>query len=486
MTVTTDAPAMSPSIESRPISRFRPALSLVLAAALGACAPTLQEKGFEGVRSLSPSPLQGQIRWIRTDRDAKEAEEEIAALLEAPLTVEGAVKIALLGNRGLQASYNELGLSAVALVRTVTPPNPGFTYGRTERGGLVEIERKLTLDLFGLLTLPFAASIEERRWEQAKLRTAEQILRVAADTRRAYYRAVAAQQMLGYVGQVRMSAQSAADLGRRLGQAGTFSKLSQAREQVFYADVAAQYARARQASIAERERLVRTLGLWGSSLAFTLPDRLPEVPKEIQERADLEAATVERRLDIRKARLEVEGLARSYGLTQATRFVNVLEGSYLSSTSTGEPKKTGYEIELSVPIFDLGTTRVAEAESVYLQAVNRLAELAVNARSEVREQYEIYRINHELAVHYLAAVVPMRKTISEENLLRYNGMLISVFELLADAREQIAAVVAAIEAQRDFWISDADLEAVLAGGARGAAEAGSRRRLAVGDAKPGH
>jgi len=42
--------------------------------------------------------------------------------------------------------------------------------------------------------------------------------------------------------------------------------------------------------------------------------------------------------------------------------------------------------------------------------------------------------------------VPLKQRISEENVLRYNGMLIGVFELLADARSQIASVNAAIEA----------------------------------------
>ena len=49
--------------------------------------------------------------------------------------------------------------------------------------------------------------------------------------------------------------------------------------------------------------------------------------------------------------------------------------------------------------------------------------------------------------------MPLRKRIADENLLRYNGMLIGVFELLADARAQIASVNASIEALRDFWIA---------------------------------
>jgi outer membrane protein TolC len=59
--------------------------------------------------------------------------------------------------------------------------------------------------------------------------------------------------------------------------------------------------------------------------------------------------------------------------------------------------------------------------------------------------------------------VPLRKRISDEQLLRYNGMLIGVFELLADARAQIASVNAYIEALRDFWLAQAELDRALIG-----------------------
>ena len=111
-----------------------------------------------------------------------------------------------------------------------------------------------------------------------------------------------------------------------------------------------------------------------------------------------------------------------------------------------------------MPIFDWGGARVAKAESIYMQALNRAAEVAIDARSEVRESYTGYRTAFELARHYRDEVVPLRKLISEENLLRYNGMLISVFELLADAREQVLSVNAYIDALRDFWLAEADLQ----------------------------
>jgi outer membrane protein TolC len=103
-----------------------------------------------------------------------------------------------------------------------------------------------------------------------------------------------------------------------------------------------------------------------------------------------------------------------------------------------------------------------------MAAVHRTAQLAAEAGSQVRETYGAYRTAHDLARHYLDEIVPLRKAISEENQLRYNGMFISVFELLADAREQVASVSQAIEAQRDFWLADAALQAALIGKPAGA------------------
>jgi len=81
--------------------------------------------------------------------------------------------------------------------------------------------------------------------------------------------------------------------------------------------------------------------------------------------------------------------------------------------------------------------------------------------------------------------VPLRKQIAEENVLRYNGMLIGVFELLADARAQIGSVNAAIEAKRDFWIAQADLDMALIGKPSLAAAAGPAGATTAAEAQ-GH
>jgi outer membrane protein TolC len=143
--------------------------------------------------------------------------------------------------------------------------------------------------------------------------------------------------------------------------------------------------------------------------------------------------------------------------------VSLLELGVLSNSETGKARQSGWEIELGLPIFDFGGARVARAERTYMQAVNRTLDTAVQARSEVREAYSAYRTSFDLARHYRDEIVPLRKRISEEVLLRYNGMLVSAFELLADSREQVAAVNGYIESLRDFWIAESDLQMALTG-----------------------
>lgn len=158
----------------------------------------------------------------------------------------------------------------------------------------------------------------------------------------------------------------------------------------------------------------------------------------------------------------------------------------LSNSETGRPRQRGWEVELAIPIFDFGAARSARAERVYMQSVNRAAEAAIQARSEVREAYGAYRTAFDLARHYRDEIVPLRKRISAEMLLRYNGMLASVFELLADSREQVAAVNAYIESLREFWLAESDLQMALTGGSPGAMQAMRAASPAAAPAGGGH
>jgi outer membrane protein TolC len=441
------------------------AIIVVLGAALvGGCVSFSEDGGFGAVQRAVKERTGQEANWQRSADEKNSVRARVRELLAQPLSAESAAQIALLNNPGLQASYAEMGIAEADLVQASRWKGPTFSFARLRRGNETELERSVFFDILGLISIPLSTKVERKRFESAQARAAGEALRLALDTRKAFFAAVAAEEGVRYMEQVKLAAEASADLARRMAAAGNWPKLNQAREQVFYAEATAQLARVRQARVVTRERLSRLMGLGGEDLRFALPERLPDLPKVARAAGDLEAQALAQRLDVQAARRETETLAKSMDLTQVTRFVDLLEFGLHHNSETDRPPQRGWEIELRIPIFDFGGARSARAEQLYMQSVNRVAEAAIRARSEVRETYSAYRTSFDLAKHYRDEIVPLRKRISEEMLLRYNGMLASVFELLADSRDSVMSVNAYIEALRDFWLAESDLQAALTSG----------------------
>ncbi len=460
---------------------------------LAGCASLSGDGGIKPVQQAAQQHLGKSVQVVKSEADQSAVSDRVNELLSKPLSADAAVQIALLNNRGLQASFQELGIAEAELVQASRLPNPGFSIAKLRRGDEREIERSFSLDLAHLIALPLVKQMESRRFASVQRSVSMEMLSLAAESRKAYYAAVAAEQTARYRRDVRASADAGAELAKRLAQAGNWTKLQQAREHGFFSEAVLNAARAEAARIATRERLTRLLGLWGQQTGFILPDRLPDLPQEPQDRPDVEQLAIAQRLDVQAAKLQVEATAKSLGLSKITRFVNALELGYLRNSSNEAPSlgnKTGYEISFEIPLFDWGDARMARAEGVYMQSVQRAAQVAVEARSEVREAYLGYRSSYDIARHYRDDIVPTAKRISDENVLRYNGMFISVFELLADARSQISAVNASIEALRDFWVAQADLDMALIGkpslSGSSAPKTSTNAATAAGSAGPAH
>ncbi len=445
------------------MNRFRVPLSLLTIAALAGCASVEPGSGLNRVKSLTQTHTGRSLAADRSPEDLARTARQVDELLRQPLGMDGAVQVALMNNRGLQAKLQQLGITEAEVAQASRLPNPGFSFGRLTKGDEIELERGLHFNLARLLTLPLVSRLEERRLQSVQREVALDVLSLAADTRKAWVQAVAAEEGLRYMRQVQEAAEASAELARRMQQAGNFNALMRLREQGFYADAALGLARAEQVQRASRERLTRLMGLWGEQLNFKLPERLPDLPDAPKDQPDIERQAMAQRLDVQAARLAAEQTAKNLQLTRVTRFVSVFELGLVRNTSNEGPRQTGWEIGLELPLFDWGGARTAKAEAIYMQSLHQAAATAINARSEVREAYGNYRASYDIARHHRDEIVPLKKRISDEQLLRYNGMLIGVFELLADARSQIGSVNASIEALRDFWLAKADLDMALIG-----------------------
>ncbi len=426
---------------------------------LAGCASFSPDAGMDVVSGVAAGALGQDAHRVDTAEAAETARSRVRQLLASPLSARATAQVALLNNRGLQAAYNELGIAEAVRVEASLPPNPAFSLSRISTSVELDIERQIVTNILALATLPARAEIATERFRQAQLNAAQETIRVGLEARRNYYRAVASRQLVAFLEQAGSAAETAAKLATELGRTGAMNKLDQAREQLFYAELSAQLAAARQQAASDREALVRSLGLWGCDLGFKLPEALPTLPKRPKSLSMIEVEAVRRRVDLEIARIEVDALAKFYGLTSATRFINLLDVAGVSRTQR-EPGGVhgtggGVAVDFQVPIFDFGEVRLRQAGEAYMQAVNCLTERAVNVRSEAREAYRLYRS------------------------MRYGAMQIDVFSLLIEARQRVTVNIAAIEAQRDFWLASANLTAAVAGGGT-TGNAGATPRVATG------
>jgi outer membrane protein TolC len=449
------------------------------AALLSACRTFSPDGGMDAVATVAGHGLNKDVLQIRSAEDAQAARSRVTRLLRHPLSADAAVQFALLNNLGLQAAYNRLGIAEALAVQASRPPALSFALSDVSTPVELDIERKILGSLLSLLTMPARTKIAAEQFAQAELSAAEETLRVAAETRRAYVRAVGARQIVAALGEVKASADASAELAQGLEQTGAVNKLDQARRQVFATEMDAELTGARQNAAAARERLTRLMGLMTSELDAYLPAALPPLPKTLRGMATVEQEALDHRIDVQIARIEMEALARSYGLTRKTHFLNVLDAAGISKTQDDKGEKRvdggGYELVLQVPLFDFGKANVREAEQRYLEAANRLGQKGVNAASEAREAYGAYRATYAIARKYEGEVLPLHQTISAETELQYNAMQVDAFTLLTEARAQSAAKVAGIEAKRNFWLAANDLSVAVLGGGNFVSESDAER-----------
>ncbi|ACM40318.1 TolC family protein [Agrobacterium vitis] len=481
---------------------FKCAATVALPLILGGCVSSTEYSattaGFSNVSNKTAEATGKDTVWVQNRQDAQLVSGRVKTLLtKKTVDVETAVQIALLNNKGLQAAYADLGDSSADAWQSTMLVNPTVGIGLTGIGtpGLEAyraIEGVIATNILALATHKRNVEIADAGFRKAQLAAAVRTLQLAAETRRAWITAVASWETVAQLSQAQAAADAASELAKKLGETGSMTKGGQAREHVFYAELAGQTAKARLEARLAKEELTRLMGLWGSDIDYQIPNRLPQLPKSLVKRDLIEAEALQRRVDLQMAKLDLNTTAKSYKLTEATRYVTDLE--ILSGFETereledGEKKKdtTGnVELEFVIPIFDSGKARMRKGELAYMRTANLLAEKAVNVRSEARSAYQAYRSNYDIARHYRNSVVPLRSKIEEESLLTYNGMISNTFELLADSREKVNSVLLAVNAKRDFWLAEANLAPAIYGGGAGAA-GGETEVAAAAESGGGH
>lgn len=439
----------------------------VALALLSGCASVGIDEAVQQTNRQAQAFTGGQLALARTEADRARRQARADTLLAQPLTQADAVQLALLNSPALQALLAEQGAELAAAQQAGRLANPVFSFERIRLGTELEIGRLLSFGLLDLLLWPQRMAVADSLSVQARLQLTGTVVDQLTQVRQAWVRAVAAQQQLQYAGQVQRAAKASAELARRMQQVGNFSRLQRVRQQLFYADATAELATAQQQATAAREALVRALGLDDAqATGLRLPERLADLPGTPRAPHEVAADATAQRLDLQQARARLEAAGRAQGLNRLASFIDLEAGVRRDTVFDGDGTRgtrRGFALDIRLPLFDWGGAQREALDARTLAAAYRYDATARAATSQLREDYAAYRTAFDLARHAREELLPLHQAIADENLLRYNGMLIGVFELLAEARNQVAAVRRALAAQQQFWLADAALAASVMG-----------------------
>ena len=289
---------------------------------------------------------------------------------------------------------------------------------------------------------------------------------------RAWIEAIATRQRERLLAELLEATRTGSELGRRMVVAGNWSQARQAREQLIEANAWQALVEARGASLAAQEQLAQQLGLWEAQAVARLGERLPSQMPALPEQASpgagltpdtLEAAVLRSHPALAQARVFTQRDVAALAPSRLSAWDAAVNAALDALPNASRPDSAPPHIDNLSLLRDASLERAVHAQAALLS-------LAAERRAMARQAWAALQSRHAIALHAQNVLVPLHTTLAQETQLRYNGMLQSTWDLLASARERLNALDSALQAQRSYWLAQADWRALLAGASYAAAD----------------
>lgn len=433
---------------------------------LAVCLPAaLHGQSISGLQETVRERTGHEVEWTKDAETDGQVERAVHALLRRPLTAERAVQIALLNNRELQATFEEMGIAQADLIEAGLLKNPVFEGSARfpdRPPGAADVELSVAQDFLDLLMLPLRKKIAAQELARAELRAGDAVLKLAAETKRAFYELQAQQQLLAEMNAFQATETAARELSGRLHDAGNISDLELANQQAASSQAKLEALALEVEWHAGRERMNRLLGLAGDE-EWKLTDELPTLPANDLPPRRLEALALAQRLDLAATKAEWAGVVQALGISRTYRYLGTVELGVDTESQPDRQRITGPVFRLELPIFNRGQGRIARMEAQLRQTERRVEAQAIGIRAEVREARDRVEAERKLVVYYRDELLPERKKVLDLTVTHYNAMLKGGYDLLLAKQNELAAQRGAIEALRDYWMARSDLERAIGG-----------------------
>ena len=441
-------------------------LSLLLVIALAPSAWSARRESVEDLQSTVQGRIGKRIEWRKDAAADAEISRTVHALLRGVLTADRAVQVALLNNRELQATFEEIGIANADLIEAGLLKNPSFDVSarfpdRPPSG--TNLEFGIVQEFLDVFMIPLRKKVAAKQLARAKLRVGDAVLKLASELKTTFYTLQARQQLFSRLTELGATNAAALEFAQRQHEGGTTNDLELANQQASYSQARADAAQITAEMRSDREKLNRLMGVWGPDTQWKIPDQLPSLPGKNLPVDRLESLAIAQRLDLAAAKAELGVVVQGLGLTKTYRYVGAVEFGVDTERGTDGQRVTGPTLRLELPIFNQGQGRIAKLQAQLRQAERRLEALAIDIRSEVREARDRVLAKKDLASYYRDELIPERTQVLSLTLEHYNAMLKGAYDILLAKQNELAAERSYIDALRDYWIARADLERAVGG-----------------------
>ena len=438
---------------------------------LTGCAGVSKEMAFSEVQQQVDERIGVPIHWNANTASVDETEQMVKELLDRPLIADTTVQIALLHNRRLQATYEELGIAQAAVVEAGTPSNPAFhggaTFGLPQDPMTAHLAHdsyvfEVEMDFLSLLYGAMRKSVAKSEFETAKLRVTAAVMDLAVQTRMAFYRVQADKQMLEMFRQIVLATEAGYEFAHQLHEAGNIPELDLLLQHALYEQSKLGLAAAEVSLAESREQLNRLMGLWGEETAWVIETRLPDIPAGLIKLDNVEEVALENSIDLAIAREGIVSIGKQLGVVKAMTLVPRLEiGGELEKEEGAW--KAGPIFGVEIPLLDRKQGQRAAAAAELRRRQEEYHALSVEIRSAVRAAQRRLLAAQQTALSYQNEILPLQEKILEQVQLQYNAMQVGTPRLLLAKQQQIDAGRDYIQALYNYHVAQVKLDQILDG-----------------------
>ncbi len=469
---------------------------------VSACA-TIDPRG-DYARTRTIASIETGAADIYDPTAEERVQERTHELLQGGLTVEEAISVALLNNKGFQSLFQQIGMSRAEVVQSGLLSNPVFSFGVRfpEGGGRSELTAGLAQQIVDLWQLPIRKEIAQTQLDRTVFLVARQAHAIASSVRRSYYSLLAVQRATELTHEHSALARKSLDVAQArldVGEAAPF-EVNLARGSLL--DVQVELAALQGDRDVAELALARAMGLGRSAAQWTAVGALPQPRSLDLDLSSLVARADAERLDVSSAELAISVAEDEFVRQCRSVFPSIVVGvtgerterasmpgrdvladTARASVASGQltapsiqsraerdrarsqfiDALLGATVTMTLPLWDQNQAGIAKARFAVVQKRKQFEDLLEEIRQDVGQASSRVRTSASLATLYENEVLPNDEANAAGAKALYETGEQSILALIEAQRTLVLHRRRYVDALRNYAMALVDLEFAIGG-----------------------